>query len=143
MSDKAIILSVILAAVLCVAVPFIFRVCRYRRRMKTLIVPDGPSGEVAVGTVPTPEAEYLARYICLLRLPFLKQLHDGLLVPRAILARERIREITRVIGRGDVTITAYVDKVLKAHLDDNRETIERLFEEREAVASRQPKAEER
>ena len=112
MSDKAIILSVILAAVLCVAVPFIFRVCRYRRRMKTLIVPDGPSGEVAVGTVPTPEAE-------------------------------RIREITRVIGRGDVTITAYVDKVLKAHLDDNRETIERLFEEREAVASRQPKAEER
>lgn len=51
MSDKAIILSVILAAVLCVAVPFIFRVCRYRRRMKTLIVPDGPSGEVAVGTV--------------------------------------------------------------------------------------------
>ena len=66
MSDKAIILSVILAAVLCVAVPFIFRVCRYRRRMKTLIVPDGPSGEVAVGTVPTPEAEYLARYICLL-----------------------------------------------------------------------------
>ena len=94
MSDKAIILSVILAAVLCVAVPFIFRVCRYRRRMKTLIVPDGPSGEVAVGTVPTPEAEY-------------------------------------------------VDKVLKAHLDDNRETIERLFEEREAVASRQPKAEER
>lgn len=52
MSDKAIILSVILAAVLCVAVPFIFRVCRYRRRMKTLIVPDGPSGEVAVGTVP-------------------------------------------------------------------------------------------
>ena len=56
---------------------------------------------------------------------------------------ERIREITRVIGRGDVTITAYVDKVLKAHLDDNRETIERLFEEREAVASRQPKAEER
>lgn len=54
MSDKAIILSVILAAVLCVAVPFIFRVCRYRRRMKTLIVPDGPSGEVAVGTVPPP-----------------------------------------------------------------------------------------
>lgn len=52
MSDKAIILSVILAAVLCVAVPFIFRVCRYRRGMKTLIVPDGPSGEVAVGTVP-------------------------------------------------------------------------------------------
>ena len=43
MSDKAIILSVILAAVLCVAVPFIFRVCRYRRRMKTLIVPDGLS----------------------------------------------------------------------------------------------------
>ena len=40
MSDKAIILSVILAAVLCVAVPFIFRVCRYRRRMKALIVPD-------------------------------------------------------------------------------------------------------
>lgn len=117
MSDKAIILSVILAAVLCVAVPFIFRVCRYRRRMKTLIVPDGPSGEVAVGTVPTPEAEYLARYICLLRLPF--------------------------AGNKHVTITAYVDKVLKAHLDDNRETIERLFEEREAVASRQPKAEER
>ena len=133
MSDKAIILSVILAAVLCVAVPFIFRVCRYRRRMKTLIVPDGPSGEVA------PEAEYLARYICLLRLPFAGNKH----VKIRPSYHERIREITRVIGRGDVTITAYVDKVLKAHLDDNRETIERLFEEREAVASRQPKAEER
>ena len=128
MSDKAIILSVILAAVLCVAVPFIFRVCRYRRRMKTLIVPDGPS-----------EAEYLARYICLLRLPFAGNKH----VKIRPSYHERIREITRVIGRGDVTITAYVDKVLKAHLDDNRETIERLFEEREAVASRQPKAEER
>lgn len=139
MSDKAIILSVILAAVLCVAVPFIFRVCRYRRRMKALIVPDGPSGEVAVGTVPTPEAEYLARYICLLRLPFAGNKH----VKIRPSYHERIREITRVIGRGDVTITAYVDKVLKAHLDDNRETIERLFEEREAVASRQPKAEER
>ena len=114
MSDKAIILSVILAAVLCVAVPFIFRVCRYRRRMKTLIVPDGPSGEVAVGTVPTPEAEYLARYICLLRLPFAGNKH--------VKIRPSYHE---------------------AHLDDNRETIERLFEEREAVASLQPKAEER
>ncbi|WP_349996720.1 DUF3408 domain-containing protein, partial [Phocaeicola dorei] len=104
-----------------------------------LIVPDGPSGEVAVGTVPTPEAEYLARYICLLRLPFAGNKH----VKIRPSYHERIREITRVIGRGDVTITAYVDKVLKAHLDDNRETIERLFEEREAVASRQPKAEER
>lgn len=109
MSDKAIILSVILAAVLCVAVPFIFRVCRYRRRMKTLIVPDGPSGEVAVGTVPTPEAEYLARYICLLRLPFAGNKH----VKIRPSYHERIREITRVIGRGDVTITAYVDKVLR------------------------------
>ena len=96
MSDKAIILSVILAAVLCVAVPFIFRVCRYRRRMKTLIVPDGPSGEVAVGTVPTPEAEYLARYICLLRLPFAGNKH----VKIRPSYHERIREITRVIGHG-------------------------------------------
>ena len=138
MSDKAIILSVILAAVLCVAVPFIFRVCRYRRRMKTLIVPTALRGGRR-GTVPTPEAEYLARYICLLRLPFAGNKH----VKIRPSYHERIREITRVIGRGDVTITAYVDKVLKAHLDDNRETIERLFEEREAVASRQPKAEER
>ena len=79
------------------------------------------------------------RYICLLRLPFAGNKH----VKIRPSYHERIREITRVIGRGDVTITAYVDKVLKAHLDDNRETIERLFEEREAVASRQPKAEER
>ena len=42
-----------------------------------------------------------------------------------------------------VACISVMDKVLKAHLDDNRETIERLFEEREAVASRQPKAEER
>ncbi len=74
MSDKAIILSVILAAVLCVAVPFIFRVCRYRRRMKTLIVPDGPSGR-SPWDCPHPEAEYLARYICLLRLPFAGNKH--------------------------------------------------------------------
>ena len=75
----------------------------------------------------------------MLRLPFAGNKH----VKIRPSYHERIREITRVIGRGDVTITAYVDKVLKAHLDDNRETIERLFEEREAVASLQPKAEER
>ena len=74
----------------------------------------------------------MARYICLLRLPFAGNKH----VKIRPSYHERIREITRVFGRGDVTITAYVDKVLKAHLDDNRETIERLFEEREAVASR-------
>lgn len=88
---------------------------------------------------PSFASQYLARYICLLRLPFAGNKH----VKIRPSYHERIREITRVIGRGDVTITAYVDKVLKAHLDDNRETIERLFEEREAVASLQPKAEER
>ena len=34
----------------------------------------------------------------------------------------------------------HLDVYKRQHLDDNRETIERLFEEREAVASRQPKA---
>lgn len=101
--------------------------------------PRRPFGGGRRGDCPHPEAEYLARYICLLRLPFAGNKH----VKIRPSYHERIREITRVIGRGDVTITAYVDKVLKAHLDDNRETIERLFEEREAVASRQPKAEER
>ncbi|MCS3173689.1 DUF3408 domain-containing protein [Bacteroides thetaiotaomicron] len=139
MSDKAIILSVILAAVLCVAVPFIFRVCRYRRRMKTLIVPDGPSGRSPWGLSPPPRPSTWPVTSARLRLPFAGNKH----VKIRPSYHERIREITRVIGRGDVTITAYVDKVLKAHLDDNRETIERLFEEREAVASLQPKAEER
>ena len=56
---------------------------------------------------------------------------------------ERITRIVQVIGKNELSLYSYVDKVLKAHLDDNRETIERLFEEREAVASLQPKAEER
>lgn len=118
-------------AILCAAVPFIFHVYHYRRRMKTLIAPDGPSGEAVVGTTLTPEVEYLTHCICPLRLPFAGNKH----VKTRSLYHERTREIIHVIGRGGVTTTTYVNKIFKAHPGDNREATEQLPEKREAMAS--------
>ena len=126
MSDKIILSCVIMAAVFIVAVLFICRAMHYRKRMKNVIGANVPTEEITIGTEPpssTAEESYLARYICLLRLPF----HSSKTVKIRPEYYERIREITRVIGHKDVSITAYIDKVLKTHFNDYDKAISSFF----------------
>lgn len=127
MSDKIIISCVIMAAVFLVAVLFIRRAICYRKRMKQMAGVSAPSDDAILGLNPpqvTDADRYLVRFICLLRLPF----RSSKTVKIRPEYYERMRDIIRVIGHNDVSITAYVDKVLKAHFEDNRESIDSLCE---------------
>ena len=127
MSDKIIISSVILVAVFLVAVLFIRRAICYRKRMKRMVGASLMTEDAILGLNPplvTDADRYLVRFIFLLRLPF----RSSKTVKIRPEYYERMRDITHIIGHNDVSITAYVDKVLKAHLEDNRDSIESLCE---------------
>lgn len=124
MSDKAIMLIIVAVTVLIVAILFIRRALRYRE----MVGQSMPEEEITLEVVPPePSARdmYLMRHICLLHSPF----RGG----RSVLIRPRyhewIRKINRSIGDKEMSITEYVDKVLKAHFDDNREVINDLYDE--------------
>lgn len=128
MTEKNIFPFVIMVAILSVAGLFFRKVLRYRRRLKDKGVSQDPADAAVLGFTPpqvTDADRYMLRFICLLRLPF----RSSKTVKIRPEYYERIRDITRVIGRREETITAYVDKVLKAHLDDNRESIDLLYEQ--------------
>lgn len=124
MSEKLIILCIVLAGVAAIAFPFIRRALRHRNAIGSTV----PKKEISMQTVP-PEPSfrdiYLMRFIALARSPF----RHG----RSVLVRPRyhlwIKMIIRSIGEKDMTITEYVDKVLKAHFDDNRKVINELYDE--------------
>lgn len=123
MSDQVIMLIIVTAIVLIVAVIFIRRALKYRDAVGATV----PQEEISIEVIPPEQSEhdvYLMRHICLLHSPF----RNG----RSVLIRPRyhewIRKINRSIGGKDTSITEYVDKVLKAHFDDNREVINDLYD---------------
>ncbi len=124
MSDKLIILCIVLAAVAVTAALFIRRALRYRKAVGR----GTPEKEITLEVIP-PEPSlrdiYLMRHICLGHSPF-RHGRSVLIRPRY---HEWIRKINRNIGENGMTITEYVDKVLKAHFDDNREVINDLYDE--------------
>lgn len=125
MSDEIKLLSVVAAAVVFVAIVYIRRALRHRKVIRAAI-----PREKTVEAIPSPEQMgkdiYLASYIYLLRDPFQSK--------KTVRIRpeynEWIRQITRVIGDRSLSATAYVDKVLKAHFDNNREIINSLYQEK-------------
>lgn len=124
MSDKAIMLIIVAATVLIIAVLFIRRAIKYRDAAEA----TAPEEEISIEVIPPEQSErdiYLMRHICLQHSPF----RSG----RSVLIRPRyhewIRQINRNIGDKEMSITEYVDKVLKAHFDDNREVINDLYDE--------------
>ena len=131
MSDKIIMLCVALAAVAVIAALFIHRARRYKKKMNQRV---GAAMTEAENPAPTFEEleklvakdTYLSRYISPIHEPF----KDG----RSILTRPKyhdlIRAVCQSIGDNDVTITAYLDRMLKAHFDDNLETIDSLYKEK-------------
>lgn len=139
MSDKIILSCVILAAVFSVAVLFIRRARGYKKRMRQVLdapvlapeSPDSPESaphQAVEHLSPQSSGQdiYLARFICLLRQPF----HSRQSVRIRPEYYERIKKIAFVIGQNDVTVISYLDKVLKAHFDDNRDAINALYKER-------------
>lgn len=125
MSENAIILIIVFAVVAIIAAAFIRRAKRHGK----IIVQAAPPDEISVGVYPkdqTAEDVYMLRHIYLQQEPF-----KGTLTVRVRPEYvERIRKITSTIGENHVPITDYIDKVLKAHFDDNREIINSLYHQK-------------
>lgn len=130
MTDNLIMLCVVLAVMVGIAIPFIRRAKRHRKAIGANL----PEAEITVevqstGEEPpkdqTVEDIYLFRYILPEREPIGSK--------QTIRIRQeyynRMRAITQVIGKNDTTLIAYLDNVLKAHFDDNRNTINTLYRE--------------
>jgi len=120
MSENAIIVLVALAILVAIAVPFI----RRARQHKTVMSHE----PIAISTgedKPSEKETYLSRFIYKRRLTF----HGK----QSIWIRPEyyatLKEISRVIGRNNLSPTAYLDKVLEAHFEDNKEIVETLLEE--------------
>lgn len=128
MTDKIIMLCTVLAAVAVIAALFIRRAVRYRKRVNEAV--GASAGEDGItmavqGASPIPQGKYEILFINLVRLPFGygKQVH---IRPEY---HRMIRSIIHTIGQDEVSITTYVDNVLKAHFDEYRDEIARLHRE--------------
>ena len=121
MSENTIILCTVLAVVTVVAALFIHRACRYRNACKTVVTPEEKHSEQS-----TKQDIYMFRFVYPER---------GIFATRkTIRVREeyydRIRAIIQTIGDNEITLIAYLDNVLKAHFDDNRDVINALYREK-------------
>ena len=125
MSDNAIILCIVLAVVAVIAVVFIRRANRHRNIIMRATEPE----EITMEVHPKDQS---AEDVYLFRFVWLNQGRTD--SRRTIRVRseyyDRIREITQTIGNERVTLIAYLDNVLKAHFDDNREVINTLYREK-------------
>lgn len=122
MSDNLIMLCVVLAVMAGIAVPFIRRAIRHRKTIGANV----PQEEITVEVQPkdrTAEDIYLFRYICPDRGPIGSN--------KTIRIRpeyyDRIRAIAHIVGKNELSLIAYLDNVLKAHFDDNRDIINALY----------------
>jgi len=122
MSENAIILCIVLAVVAIVGAAFIRRARRHRQTVIQAAAPEEISVEV-YNQDPSAENIYMLRHIYLKRERF-KGTLTVRIRPEYV---ELIRKITSTIGETHVPISDYVDKVLKAHFDDNREIINALY----------------
>ncbi len=131
MSDKVIMLCVVLAAVCVIAIIFIRRAMRYKNAHGAVVPEKEVMPEAETQPEPPPD-EPSAQEVYLSR--FIHRKRDIFKSSKAISVRlehhNLIRAITRVIGRNEISLAAYLDNVLKAHIDENMDTISRLYDER-------------
>lgn len=128
MSDKTIMACTIMAAVFGIAVLFIRRAVLYRRSMRqNRRIPEQatpPPAVIAPGNQ-TDEDIYAGRYVWLSQEMFASS--------KTVRIRpeyyDRLKKIVAVIGQSEVSVIAYVDNVLKAHFEDNRTVINRMYSE--------------
>jgi len=125
MSDNAIILCISLAVVAIAAIVFIRQANRHRRTIAQAAAPEERPPQ-APPADPSAADIYMLRHIFLQRESF-----KGTLTVRVRPEYvDWIRKITAVIGENRLPISDYVDKVLKAHFDDNRDVINALYREK-------------
>jgi len=125
MRENIIIICMAAVAVIAIAVPFIRRALRHRKVVGLRALENELDIVTIPNVSPAEKERYLKRFIHRRRLPF-RSTNSVWIRPEH---HARIRSIIRVIGYGNVTITAYVDKVLEAHFEDTGNVVESLYED--------------
>lgn len=125
MRENIIIICMAAVAVIAIAIPFIRRALRHRKMAGLGTLENEPEIVIVPEISPVEKERYLKRFIHRRRLPF-RSTNSVWIRPEH---HVRIRSIIRVIGYGNVTITAYVDKVLEAHFEDTGNVVESLYED--------------
>ncbi len=131
--DQLLMAGIILTGVIVLGAVFIRRAMRHRKRIKNAatgveesrIRDTGSFYELEPHRDPK-ENVYLLCYICKLGLPIVRGKQVVVRPSYHVL----IRRVIQVIGNNEVTITAYVDNVLRAHFDEYRDVIASLYKEK-------------
>ena len=131
MSDKVIMLCVVLAAVAVIAIVFIRRAMRYGKATGAGVpenetMPDAEIQQEPPPAEPSVRETYLSRFISRKRHKFSKG--GTVLISEG--NYHLIRAVKHTIGRDKVSIVGYLDNVLNAHFENNREAINLLFDDR-------------
>jgi Protein of unknown function (DUF3408). len=125
MRENVIILCIAAVAVIAITVPFIRRALRHWKMAGFGALENEPDIVIIQKVSPAEKERYLKRFIHRRRLPF-RSANSVWVRPEH---HARIRSIIRSVGQGNVTITAYVDKVLEAHFEDTGNVVESLYED--------------
>lgn len=130
MSDNATMLLAVLGGVLLIAALFIRRARKYKQRMN-LPLAKGVSFEKISVTPKTGMAVYFLYFLCPVRLPSKER-------RRVNIRSECYDKITRIISRtqdSQITISGYLDNVLRSHFRDFENEVERLLEDHAGTPS--------
>jgi hypothetical protein len=150
MTDKAIEICALMTALAVTAIVFVRRAMRYRKALGAA-VPENeviPEAETPPEVQPEPEPEFeaspeepSARDVYLSR--YIQRNHIRFKRGRVISVRPEyhalIKFISGFVGGDCISLSAYLDGVLKANFDENWETISHLVREK---ADGQPNADE-
>jgi hypothetical protein len=140
MTDKAIVICVVLAALAVIAIVFVRRAMRYKKAIWVAEQGNEPIPKADVQPPleiqPEPESEsepplerlsaqqaYVDRYI----FPERNKSKGGKTVQISLEHHARITAILNIVNRYGISMTRYLDGVLQAHFEDNAEIIKDMF----------------
>lgn len=123
MSDNTILLLAVLGGVLLIAALFIRRAKKYKQRMNRTLAEGVPFENIST-TPKTGMAAYFLYFLCPVRLPSKER-------KRVNIRSEYYDKITRIISStrdSQITISGYLDNVLRGHFHDFEDEVERLLD---------------
>lgn len=124
MSDNATMLCAVLGGVLLIAALFIRRARKYKQRMNRPLAKGVPFEKISA-TPKTGMAAYYLYFLCPVRLPSKER-------RRVNIRSEYYDKITRIISStqdSQITISGYLDNVLRGHFHDFENEVRRLLED--------------
>lgn len=133
-SNNLAFICTLLMSVIMTGYFFIRRAIRYKKDMDKSCLPGQESSKdtFAADAFDTFDSKsntkknfYLLCFICRQAAP----MEESKYIKIRYSYYERIKQITQVIGKNEVSISAYVDNVLKAHFEENKECITMLYNE--------------